>query len=205
MRVLELFSGTGSVGDYFRTTGHRVVSVDIDPAFSPVVCCDILRFPYTLYPPGYFHIVWASPECKIYSTMQHCNVGPNKKFETRERLEFVRRVDYKYTDRVLDIIRYFQPKKWFIEQPQGSQLRWHPELQKEKEILVDYCRFGKSYKKPTRIWSNVIKPNRKCVCIGEHDMVVANKAGRLGRKTLNHDLFTKYTIPRELIHWLTQD
>ena len=46
-RLLELFSGTGSVGDCFRMHGWEVVPLDSDPLFSPTICADILTFDYT--------------------------------------------------------------------------------------------------------------------------------------------------------------
>ena len=40
--LLELFSGTGSVGRPWREAGHRVVSVDIDGRYGPEIQEDIL-------------------------------------------------------------------------------------------------------------------------------------------------------------------
>ena len=42
--LLELFSGTGSVGAPWREAGHRLVSVDLDPRYNPEVCEDILKW-----------------------------------------------------------------------------------------------------------------------------------------------------------------
>ena len=64
--LLELFSGTGSVGDCFRMHGWEVVSLDSDPLFSPTICADILTFDYTKLG-GAFQFVWASPPCTQYS------------------------------------------------------------------------------------------------------------------------------------------
>ena len=41
MRLLELFSGTGSVGAAFKARGWDVVSVDLDPAGGPTIVADI--------------------------------------------------------------------------------------------------------------------------------------------------------------------
>ncbi len=40
--LLELFSGTGSVGKAFRARGWEVFSVDIDPAAKPTLVADVL-------------------------------------------------------------------------------------------------------------------------------------------------------------------
>ena len=42
MRILELFSGTGSVGKVAREMGHRVVSLDISNKYKPDICADIM-------------------------------------------------------------------------------------------------------------------------------------------------------------------
>jgi hypothetical protein len=45
-RLLELFSGTGSIGKPWREAGHEVVSVDIDNKYHPEVCENILTWNY---------------------------------------------------------------------------------------------------------------------------------------------------------------
>ena len=65
MRLLELFSGTGSVGMPWRENGHEVISVDTDPRFNPEICNDILLIDYTTLPIP--DVIWASPDCSQYS------------------------------------------------------------------------------------------------------------------------------------------
>ena len=64
MKLLELFSGTQSVGKVAKTLGHEVVSLDLKDAD---INCDILDWDYTTYEPSHFTVIWASPPCTEYS------------------------------------------------------------------------------------------------------------------------------------------
>ena len=67
MNVLELFSGTKSVGKICDELGWESISVDmILPATHQ---CDIMDFDYKQYPKDTFDIIWASPPCTEYSAM----------------------------------------------------------------------------------------------------------------------------------------
>ena len=55
MRLLELFSGTGSVGKVARALGYEVVSLDLTGA---TICCDILDWDYKAASVGYFDIIY---------------------------------------------------------------------------------------------------------------------------------------------------
>ena len=73
MKVLELFSGTGSVGKCCKALGWDVVSVDmILPADHK---CDIMDFDYKQYDKGYFDIIWASPPCATFSKLKDALIG----------------------------------------------------------------------------------------------------------------------------------
>ena len=62
MFLLELFSGTGSVGRPWREAGHRVFSVDTDHRQAPEYCGDIMTWDYkSLEIPD---AVWASVPCE---------------------------------------------------------------------------------------------------------------------------------------------
>ena len=77
MNVLELFSGTGSVGKLCDKIGWNSVSVDmILPATHK---CDIMNFDYKQYSKDYFDIVWASPPCTNYSKLQDSWLGRTRK------------------------------------------------------------------------------------------------------------------------------
>ena len=65
MRLLELFSGTGSGGRAFEALGWDVISLDINPGAT--ITSNILDWDYKIYDPGAFDFIWASPPCTEYS------------------------------------------------------------------------------------------------------------------------------------------
>jgi len=156
IKVLELFSGTGSVGKCCKELGWDVVSVDLLlPADHEV---DIMDFDYKQYPQDTFDIIWASPPCTEYSNLKNCWLGrPDKNGDilTREILEEKRKESDKLIAKTLEIINYFKCELWFMENPQRGQL-------KDREIVKDipfydvsYCMYSDwGYEKRTRIWTN---------------------------------------------------
>jgi hypothetical protein len=207
MHTLELFKGTGSVSKVLEPAGHDIVSLDILEKFKPTHLCDILDFDYKQYPPGHFDVIWASPECKIYSQLQTTNVGPTRKFKTKEELESVRRENSKYVERVLEIIEYFKPTEWYIENPYYSAMKDLPCMRELKSYRFDYCRFGFDYKKPTRIWTNRTDlENHPCNCPNKqhrHRIGITTPgqiySGGQADKTSTLD---RYRIPENLLRYL---
>ena len=65
MLLIELFSGTGSVGKVARKMGWNVISVDADPSHGAMYTANILKLDYKSMPVPDF--VWASPPCTTYS------------------------------------------------------------------------------------------------------------------------------------------
>ena len=55
MKLLELFSGTGSVGKVAKNFGIDVVSLDKD--IDADIKTDIMDWDYKVHPPHYFHIL----------------------------------------------------------------------------------------------------------------------------------------------------
>ena len=117
MRLLELFSGTGSVGKVAETMGFDVISLDRDMPAD--IKTDIMDWNYQVYEPKQFDVIWASPPCTEYSRAKTTGVrdivGANK-----------------VVQRTLDIIEYFEPKFWIIENLQtgatkntGNDVRSH--------------------------------------------------------------------------------
>lgn len=153
--VLDLCSGTGSVSKYCEESAknYMVISVDIDNKYSqPTFQTDILKFDYKIFPTGFFDIIWASPPCVHFSQLQNTFIGRNG--ITKESIIAKREMmGLPILRKCQEIIEYFKPRLWFIENPKFSSI---------KEYLfgipyydVDYCKYSDfGYKKSTRIWTN---------------------------------------------------
>jgi len=155
MKVLELFSGTGSVGKCCKQLGWDVVSVDmILPATHEV---DIMDFDYKQYSKDEFDIVWASPPCTNYSKLQDSWLGRMRKGQiyTKEIQEKEMNEDDKLVLKTLEIIDYFNPHYWFIENPASSKMKDRIFMKELNNYVVDYCMYSNwGYRKRTRIWTN---------------------------------------------------
>ena len=155
MNILELFSGTGSVGKLCEEFGHNVISVDIE--FEATHKTDIMKFNYKQYPKNYFDIIWASPPCTNYSHLQHCWLGRIRKgvLYTKEIMDKEMSEDDKLVLKTLEIIKYFNPELWFIENPATSRMKDRPFMKDLNNYVVDYCMYSDwGYRKRTRIWTN---------------------------------------------------
>jgi site-specific DNA-cytosine methylase len=188
MKVLELFSGTGSVGKVCKKKSWDVVSVDLMlPADHQV---DIMEFDYKQYPKGYFDIIWASPPCTEYSAMNYCRPEKIPDIEGANKL----------VNKTLEIIRYFNPTYWFIENPQTGTLK-NQDLMKDLPYYdVDYCKYGNPIRKRTRIWTNKkdFKPllcKRDCESIKDGKHLSFRYYNIKGQNRLH----LRYKIPEKLI------
>jgi len=202
VKILELFSGSRSVGKCCDKLGWDSVSVDmILPANHK---CDIMDCNYKLYDKDEFDIIWASPPCVHYSRIQDSNINRVIKGElyTKEVQEKNMKDADKLVLKSLEIINYFNPTYWFIENPLGRLMN-RPFMKDLPMYKVDYCMYSDwGYKKRTCIWTNKkdFKPltcNKNCGnMIGKyHKTNLGNIKGCNYRPTQ----YEKYRVPEELI------
>lgn len=156
MKILELFSGTRSVGKCCDALGWESISVDLLlPADHQI---DIMEFDYKQYDKDEFDIIWASPPCVAYSRLQNCWLGRKKKdgiIYTKEIMENDMKEGDKLVMKALEIIEYFNPVLWFIENPATGKLKDREFMKDIPFYDVDYCKYSDwGYKKKTRIWTN---------------------------------------------------
>ena len=131
MRVLEVFKGTGSVGKVFEEAGWEVISVDIEPRFEPTHLTDVLQWDYKVYPPGHFDYAHFSPVCTEYS---RCMTGRPRRFDIADTL----------VNKALEILMYFRPRWWTIENPWSGDMKTRPNTQHLNSFLqsVCYCKYS---------------------------------------------------------------
>lgn len=159
-RLLELFSGSSSVGNVAKKLGYEVISVDI--LYPATFRCDILKWNYKKYPPGYFDVIWASPPCTEFSYAK--TVGE-------------RDIDgaLKLVKRALKIIHYFKPLSYTIENPVGYLRHMNIMKNRNDRKTISYCKYGFSYRKNTDVWTNSSFEPLKCE--GQHMCAHKKKYG----------------------------
>ena len=151
MRMLDLFSGTGSVGRVFARHGYDVTTLDLERRFRPDIVADVLEWDYKgAYDPGHFDVISLGVPCTEFSAA----------LTTRPRdLELANRI----VRRALEIVEYLQPKRWFLENPRTGLLKNQDYMQGFAYVDIDYCQFTVperdeqglwtwGYRKPTRFW-----------------------------------------------------
>ncbi len=188
MNVLELFCGTKSVGKCCEELGWNSISLDWESKYNPTHCCDILEFDYKQYPKDYFDIIWCSPDCRYYSKLQNTWIGRKKKdgiITTKESIEENRKKSDILINKCWEIIDYFNPHYWFLENPLSSLK--DREVMKDKPLyIVDYCKYSDwGYRKRTCIWTNK-KDFKPLICNNDCNNMITietNGAIHTGYKT----------------------
>jgi hypothetical protein len=163
-----------------------------------------LEWDYTTYPKGYFDIIWASPPCNSFSVLQNAIKTKEDIYKNivENGLPCLRK-----TEKIID---YFEPKYYFIENPQTGRMK---EFITRPFYDVDYCMYSDwGYKKRTRIWTNLTDfeaklCNKECgnmVQIGKKNVHKTN-CGNSNQSKLTKtstSLYERYRIPPNLLESL---
>ena len=195
MYLLELVSGSASVGTMARSLGFNVISLDLKNAN---INTDILKWNYKEFDKGHFNFIWASPPCTEYS---------------RAKTTGIRKIEYANSIvlKTIEIIKYFNPKYYVIENPQTGLLKHHEFMKELKFKDVDYCKYGFNYRKRTRLWNNITNWKPRDLCKKDCGKIRNNKhietAQRLpdgnkeiwGENYVKHKQDDLYRIPSDLI------
>ena len=120
----------------------------------------------------------------------------------------------------MEIIRYFDPKYWIMENPQGGTLKGQTAVSQLAFNDIDYCKYGFPYRKRTKLWSNLDCWTPRTLCRRDCGSMMENKKRRKetaqrGPRRVggvlqkeSHGLSTLYRVPHELITeillWIAQ-
>jgi len=181
MRIWDICCGTKSVSNVWKDHGHETLTVDIDPKCMPDICTDIMSWEYTYFglePPD---VIWCSPPCTHYSIAR-----------TRAKTPRDLEGSDKIVQRCLDIIAYWRPRYWVIENPQTGLLKSREVIRGLPFVDVDYCAFGAPWRKRTRFWTCCTwTPRNKC----EHGRNRHPEQVRNGKRCT---LAMRHSIPESL-------
>jgi hypothetical protein len=215
MKVLELFSGTHSIGEVLKEKGWEVVSLDRDlgaeSPFSDYVSdkhikCDINTWDYKKdYKPGDFDLITASPVCLWWSNLRYSWIGRKCKsihptdVITKEILDAdIDRYGKPMVDKVFEMIEYFKPKNWWIENPQTGRMRKYiAEKYPTYDTYydVDYCKYSNwGYKKRTRFWTNIEGFTPKKCKLDCENIIIQKEPKKKDRKLHKKNICCSKTI-----------
>lgn len=112
--MLDLFSGLGGASAAMVERGWEVITVDIEPRFSPTVVADLKDWSWHGAQPD---LVWASPPCVEFSRLDKpWYRGPRKAPDMSLVLAAKR------------IINEVEPRFWIIENVRGAVKWFYPIL-----------------------------------------------------------------------------
>jgi site-specific DNA-cytosine methylase len=158
-RLLELFCGTKSVGNVFND--YEVISLDFNPKFNATHTVDILQWDFKQYAPDFFDVIWASPDCTTFT------LATGGRYRTRANIYGLNNAHQHQSNlanamvlKVIEILKYFNCKTWFMENPRGLLQYFPPLIHFIKDTnshkgLIYYGNHGWGFPKPTNIWSNL--------------------------------------------------
>ena len=119
MNVLELFAGSCSFSNVASTYGLETFTVDNVQYGEIDAVENILSFDYKNlhFKPD---IIWASPPCKTFSLAScwHHWTAPDKNGK-RYTKSIEAEIGLKLLEKTIEIIEYFKPKYYFIENPRA--------------------------------------------------------------------------------------
>jgi hypothetical protein len=207
--LLELFSGTGSIGKAFRAKGWEVISVDNDPKVECTLRMDVRELTLA-HLPKHPDMIWASPVCCMYSRARTYAFTPR---------------DLEWADslvRAVLNIQAFCHCPALFENPESGLLKTRSIVEHLSYRVVDYCmyhddRATHKARKRTAIWS-IDSPRREWIparqlckkdcgfCTGRrHDESAQQGPARPGAR--RHNRTELYAIPplltEEIAEWAT--
>ena len=136
MRVVDLFSGTGSATAAFCDRGHDVEEVEIERGR------DVL----TWEPEGHYDFIWASPPCQAFSVAGFSHGH----FKDRIPQTETARTGLRLLERTLYLYGKADSTFFVWENPRGLMRKFVPSSIERRTVW--YCQYGAKYAKPTDLF-----------------------------------------------------
>lgn len=155
MKVLDLFSGTGSATKIWKDEGYEVISIEINQNQDATYNDSILEFNgfdlQIIH--GYFDFIWASPPCttfSIASVSTHWNKDKTPKSEECKN-------NIRLLAHTIQLIEILKPKYYVIENPTGMMRKIIEEmnLSNYKRYEITQCQYGHPNMKPTDLYGHL--------------------------------------------------
>jgi hypothetical protein len=159
MRMLELFSGTGTVARVARELGMETFTVDKEASMGADLTMDVLDLVPSMLPwrPD---IIWASPPCTAFTVAA---IGRNWEQGTDLPKTSGAILGMRIVLKTVEIIRAINPTAWYIENPVGK-LRKLGIITNGIRRTITFCGYEEFRRKPTDIWTNDLHWQPKSVC-----------------------------------------
>jgi site-specific DNA-cytosine methylase len=149
VKVLELFSGSGSLGKQARRMGLDVFSVDNVPFPGTSLVADI-EFLTPSDIPFAPDIIWASIPCTSYSL---AGISHHREPDGTPKSDFAAKSD-RLSKNVIALLKAYPDAIYYIENPRATLRQMEYMHGLPAPITVWYCRYGDKRAKPTDIWTN---------------------------------------------------
>lgn len=146
---MDLFSGTRSWTKYYNATKDNIISVDINYRQNPSLCRDIITWDFKNELPFNIDVIYSSPPCNLYFTQIKQAKGCCKYTDQDKQKSLL------FVERTIEIIKYYNPKYWIIENPLGKMRTHYPNIFNIPFRTLSYCMYGFKYRKDTDIWTNL--------------------------------------------------
>lgn len=147
MIILDLFCGTKSLKKVIKST-DTYIGLDIEEKFNPEILTDFLDWDYKTVSPD---IIWASPDCAVYSIASRSHHFGKDRIPKTEKA----RKQLKILEKLKECINYHKNKNpnliFFIENP-TARMSWF--INEYPRYDLSYCKYGFNRMKPTTIWTN---------------------------------------------------
>ena len=195
MIVLDLFCGTKSLKKVLKPD-DIYIGLDIEKKHDPEILADFLEWDYKTVNPD---IIWASPDCSIYSMVSGGHhLGKDRQPKTEKAKK-----QLKILEKLKDCINYHKEKNpdllYFIENP-TARMSWY--IKEYPRYDISYCKYGFDRMKPTTIWTNKkgFVPKKCKRNNPDCNHIRAPRGSRTGTQAIKK--IERYKIPEQLLREL---